>query len=131
MEPEEQKLKSALATRGGVVRMRGSVAVDTKKQVQFDKTAEAIGEMASNRMAARASKPSKPQIPGTGPLDPKHRSQLWVNMAKERAKKAKEALTAPLAGVWAAVVGNDAGETHIELPVEDQPDMLDIMDHCR
>ena len=114
--------------------MRGSVAAEHKKEVRFDEVAEALADMSSNRLAARQRKPHKPQIPGIGHLDLKHRSQLWINMAKERARKAKAELTAPLAGVWAAVTGsgNDAGEVHVEIPDDEElPNMLDIMDNSR
>ena len=52
-------------------------------------------------------------------------------MAKEYAKKAAEVVTALLSGVWAHVSGADGGEQQFEIPIDEQPDMLEMMDKLR
>ena len=59
------------------------------------------------------------------------RSKLWLSMAQEYARKAKESAAKPLRGVWESLASSkDGGGETLTIAEEDQPSMLDIMDEA-
>ena len=77
-------------------------------------------------------KPPKPNVPERKFGEPlQRRSKLWLSLAQEYAKRAKESASKPLQGIWEALVSSkDGGGETLTIAEEDQPSMLDIMDEA-
>ena len=122
-------------SQGGVV-LKGTVAEEIRRAERLKRFGSAMEqyqqERASQRHFAGRSQPPKPETPSKKFIDKEHRSQMWINMAKQKAADARESLTAPLTGVWERVTQQDGGGNDtIDIDIDNQPDMLERMDNLR